>query len=307
MRGAVIAGATGMLGRALTENLVDHETRVLLLVNPSSQRLDGLLQHPLVTIYPCSLDALHSLNEANKGQWDTFFHLAWGGTFGMSRNGITAQEANIRFSLDAVEAARRLGCHCFVGAGSQAEYGRVEGVLHPDTPTNPENGYGIAKLAAGQMTRLLCRQFGMRHVWARILSVYGPNDGTATMVSSALRSFLEGERPCFTPGEQLWDYLYRDDAAEALQLLGERGRDGAIYPVGSGVARPLKEYVEILRDAVDSRLEVGLGEVAYGPKQVMHLCADISFLQRDVGFEPRVSFEEGVRRTLEWMRASTEA
>ena len=80
-------------------------------------------------------------------------------------------------TIDAVRTAAAMGCRVFVGTGSQAEYGRVDGVLRADTPTNPENGYGMAKLCAGQMSRTEAAALGMDHVWARILSVYGPHDG----------------------------------------------------------------------------------------------------------------------------------
>ena len=77
------------------------------------------------------------------------------------------QNKNVEYALDAVEAAKRFGCHTFIGAGSQAEYGRVEGLLKPDTPTFPEMGYGIAKLCAGHMTRKHAYQLGMNHIWVR--------------------------------------------------------------------------------------------------------------------------------------------
>ena len=109
--------------------------------------------------------------------YDVFYHFAWGGTTGDGRNDCEIQEKNIRYALDAAALAKRFGCSAFVGAGSQAEYGRVEGNLNSQTPAFPENGYGMAKLCAGQMTRLYCRQAGMRHVWTRILSIYGPGDG----------------------------------------------------------------------------------------------------------------------------------
>jgi nucleoside-diphosphate-sugar epimerase len=84
--------------------------------------------------------------------------------------------------------------------------------------------------------------------------------------------------------------------------MAEAGRDGAIYPLGSGESRPLRDYFELLRDAVDPALELGLGELPYPPNQVMRLEADISGLTRDTGFVPAVSFEEGVRRVVEQYR-----
>lgn len=303
MKGAVITGATGMLGRALTERLVREGLEVLLLVNPASVRRSGLLsESPLVSVIACGLDDYASFAIQNDGRWDVFYHFAWKGTFGDARNDVRLQEENIRFTLDAVDLAARLGCSRFVGAGSQAEYGRVEGALSSDTPTNPENGYGMAKLAAGRMSRLHCKKRGLQHVWTRILSVYGPEDGKQTMIMSTLGALLEGRAPSLTSCEQYWDYLYRDDAAEALYLVGQKGEDGSVYPVGSGVARPLREYVDVMRNAVNPGAEIGFGRVPYADGQVMHLEANIEELQVDTGFVPRVDFEEGIGRTLEWLK-----
>ena len=120
---------------------------------------------------------------------------------------------------------------------------------------------------------------------------------------SLIRQLLHGDRPALTKGEQMWDYLYSEDAAAAMMMLAEKGVDGKVYPIGSGNARPLREYIEIIRDEIDPKLPLGFGEVEYSPKQVMHLCADISELKEDTGFEPAVSFEEGARRTIEYVRA----
>ncbi|MGN0763667.1 MAG: NAD-dependent epimerase/dehydratase family protein, partial [Aristaeellaceae bacterium] len=208
------------------------------------------------------------------------------------------QTENIRCAVEAVDAAAQMGCHVFVGSGSQAECGRVDGLIRPDTPCFPETGYGIAKLCAGQMTRVACRQRGIRHVWGRILSAYGPNDGPLSLFPTMMGKLLRGEKPALTAGEQLWDFLYADDVAQALYCMAVSGRDGAVYPIGSGQARPLKDYFRILRDAIDPALPLGIGELPYAPHQVMHLQADISALQRDTGFAPAVPFEEGIRETL---------
>ena len=122
------------------------------------------------------------------------------------------------------------------------------------------------------------------------------------MVMSVISRLLAGKKPALTAGEQMWDYLYADDAAAALMLLAKKGRDGGIYPIGSGVARPLREFIEIIRDLIDPALPLGFGEIPYSEKQVMHLCADIGPLSADTGFSPKVSFEEGAKRTIEWVK-----
>lgn len=306
----IITGATGTIGMALLNKCIESKTEAVALVNPGSSRLDRIPNDPLVKVIKCGLDDLASvtagslgIEEADPGSGvfaDAFMHLAWGGTFGDSRNNRELQDKNVLYALDAVRLAKRLGCSVFVGAGSQAEYGRVSGILTPDTPCNPENEYGRAKLRASEETRMLCRELGIRHIWTRILSIYGPYDGDNTMVMSVIRKLLSGEKPSLTAGEQMWDYLYCSDAANALLLLAGRGRDGGVYPIGSGTARPLCEYIEMIRDEIDPRLPLGFGEVPYSDKQVMHLCADISALRADTGFEPEVEFEEGIRRTIKY-------
>ena len=304
IRTAVITGPTGAVGHALCARLLTEGIQVCAVIRPGSPRAESLAGLNGLTLVPSNMAELNTLPEMVP-QADAFFHLAWGSTTGTGRNDMDAQIRNIQYTLDAVRAAQALGCSVFVGAGSQAEYGRVEGKLQPDTPCCPENGYGMAKLCAGQMSRTECARLGLDHIWPRILSVYGPHDGENSMISSVIRQLLAGKKPALTAGEQLWDYLYADDAAEALYLAALRGKNGAVYPLGSGRARPLREYVEELRDAVDPALPLGFGEVPYGPGQVMHLEADISALTADTGFLPKTDFGTGISRFVEWIRLSS--
>lgn len=298
----IITGPTGAIGIALIKECIRNGVEVLALCHKGSQRIMRIPKNPLVDIQEFELDAMDKVAKHVSGDYDIFFHLAWAGTVGDARNDMVLQNSNIGYTLDAVNLAKSLGCSTFVGAGSQAEYGRVEGTISPDTPTNPENGYGMAKLCAGQMTRVMCHKMGMAHVWPRFFSVYGPYDGAHSMVISTINTLLDGKHASFTPCRQEWDYLFSRDAGRALYLAGTKGRDGAIYCVGSGIARPLSEYVEKIGEAVDPAATLGIGELPYSDKQVMYLCADISALQADTGFKPQVTFDDGIKATVDWCR-----
>ena len=298
MKRAIITGATGAVGTALVKELITNNIETLVLCREGSRRNHQIPDHPLVTRKHCSLDQLASIENDTGNNYDVFYHFAWMGTTGAERNDMYLQNQNVRFALDAVGVAKRFGCKKFIGAGSQADYGRVEGMLKPDTPAFPEMGYGIAKLCAGQMTREYAHQLGMEHIWVRILSVYGPNDGAQSMVMSTIAKLKRGEVPQFTKGEQKWDYLYSGDAAEAFRLLGEKGHNGKVYVLGSGKARPLAEYIRGIRDVVAPNAEIALGLIPYGERQVMHLQADISELQRDTGFHPETEFSTGIRKLI---------
>ena len=305
IRSAAITGGTGMLAQALEQRLAEDGVAVTLIVNPASGRLGQMETSPATKIVPCGLEDLASLPAEQMGRCDAFYHFGWAGTFGPARDDAPLQSSNIRHTLEAVALAARLGCGVFVGAGSHAEYGRVDGLLTAATPTKPETAYGIAKLAAGQLSRIACQQRGLRHVWARVLSVYGPGDNPQTMMMSWINALLRGERMAFTAGEQRWDYLYCDDAAQAFYQMSKHGRDGAVYPLAGGQPRSLRQYILAARDTLNLAMEVGLGELPYPPGQVMHLEADVSQLTRDTGFAPAVSFEEGVRRTANWLENKT--
>lgn len=302
MKRAIITGATGSVGTALIKELVSNDVEVLVLCREGSKRNDNILKHPLVEKIYCSLDELEHLENDTGKVYDVFYHFAWQGTTGKSRNDMYLQNKNVKYTLDAVGAAHRFGCHTFIGAGSQAEYGRVEGVLTPSTPVFPENGYGMAKLCAGHMSRVLCEQNGMKHIWTRILSIYGPFDGEQSMIMSTIRSLLTNQRPSLTKGEQQWDYLYSLDAGRAMYAIGKSGKHGKTYCIGSGKVRALLEYVEMMRDYINPNAELGVGEMSYAPKQVMYLCADISELTKDTGFFPKYTFEEGIRETVDWYK-----
>lgn len=102
----------------------------------------------------------------------------------------------------------------------------------------------------------------------------------------------------------MWDYLYSDDAANAFFLTALYGRNEMIYPLGRGVVQPLRVYAEILRNAIDPSLPLGIGNIPYGPLQVMHLQADISALHADTGFVPHIEFAQGIEQTIRWVKGN---
>lgn len=300
MKRIMITGPTGAIGIAIIQQMIEHNIEVIAVCNPNSKRLSRIPESRLVQIVKCDLENLEELVSMNLPKCDVFYHLGWSGTTGDGRNNLNLQEKNIKYALDAVEVAHALGCSCFVGAGSQAEYGRVEGMLGVNTPVNPENGYGMAKLCAGMMTRVRCQQLRIRHIWMRVLSIYGPYDGMNTLVMSTIGKLLSGEVPKTTKGEQLWDYLFSKDAGRAFYLVGEKGRDGAVYCLGSGCRQALVDYITEIQTQVNPKAKIDFGALPYADNQVMYLCADITELQKDTGFQPEISFQNGIRQTIEW-------
>lgn len=291
-----------MIGAALIKECIKKGIEVYAVIRASSGKKMRLPESEKLHMVDCSLEELEALPQKITEKCDTFYHIAWGNT-GENRNSSTElQSRNIAYTLAAVKTAHALGCRRFIGAGSQAEYGPMDvDKISPDSPVNPTTPYGAAKLASGQLARMLCKELGMECIWPRIFSVYGIYEKETTMVASGLRKMLAGEKTSFTPALQRWDYLFSADAGRAYYLIGEKGKDGAVYCVGSGRAAPLKDYIEIMAELTGAE-ETGIGARPYPAGAVMNLCADISSLTADTGFVPEYTFREGIRETITWLK-----
>ena len=295
---AVVTGGTGVIGTALIKRLVKGGIKVYAVCRHGSPHNVNIPSHELVTQIECDIGNLQELPRLIEANVDAFFHFAWTGTTGQNRMDMYLQNGNVKYALDSVKAAQALGCSVYIGAGSQAEYGPVLGIMKPDTPTQPISGYGMAKLCAGHMTRGMCKELGIRHIWVRILSVYGSHMPKSSLIMYVILCLMRGESPKLTDGEQKWDYLHSRDAAEALYLMVEKGRDGAVYVLGSGKTRPLKDFMMDIQQIVNKNIPLSLGELPYLPDQAMHLQADIESLTSDTGWFPKTNFSDGIRSML---------
>ena len=289
-------GATSMLAVATIEECLRNGIEVVAIARRNSENFYRLPKSPNLQVIECNLEELASFTP-NFNDADVFYHFAWLATTREGRLNVDVQELNIRYTIDAVRLAKRCGCHKFILAGSQAEYGLTNKPLSRTTPINPCMAYGVAKYAAGKMAEILCPALGMSFVWSRVVSTYGINDSPGNLVNYVINCYKNNSQPVLTKCEQIWDYLYVADTGRAFRLLGQCATNG-VYVVGSGKGVPLKSYVETIYRLMKPSVPLVFGGKPYSENQVMHLVADISDLKRDTGFEPRISFEEGISQMI---------
>ena len=295
----LVTGATSMVGVALVEAaLQDHDLEKLYaVVRPDTTKWDRLSHDKRIVRVDCDLANYDELSHLINESCDCFYHLAWTrtSTYEESTEDMLGKCDCIKGVILAVEAANRLGCQKFVWAGGQSEYGLAGDKLGPESPCDPVRADGITHYAAGKMGRLIAEKCGMKFIWMRIFSIYGKYDRGNSMIASTIKKLKNHEHCSFTPAEQLWDYLNAADAGRAFYMAGTRAKESNIYCVGSGKMRPLREYIEIIRDVVAPGREIGIGELPYPSNPVMTLCADIESLTRDTGWKPEIRFEDGIR------------
>jgi len=296
---AIIAGATGLIGRELVNILTNKGIEVLAVVRPNSPNFNLLKNNALLSIVENDINHLEELKDKVSAVYDVFFHLAWQGVYGSARDDGFLQCADIGNTLTAVKIAKALGCKKFIGAGSQAEVGIVNEKIGSNTIANPQTFYGIAKNTALNMSKLLAEKEGIEFNWGRILSVYGANDAPYTMVMTMLKKMLEGQVCDLSSGEQIWDFLYSTDAAQAFYHIAKYGKNKKVYPVGSGIGKPLKEYILKMYEIVDNKkATLNFGAIAFNSQSIKYLCADMTDIEKDTGFKPKVTFEEGIKKTI---------
>lgn len=301
----LVTGASGFLGSALVRHLLSrgHEVAVLLRPGGTPVRLRDCLDQ-VRPVYG-DLENTELLRQAIQHQpIDAVVHLAWFGVTAEFRHSPQQISQNLVGTLAIWEAARAAGCRVWVGLGSQAEYGPCSGILREDMFPKPATAYGVAKLAAGMSTAKMSELAHIRHVWLRLLSAYGPGDDVRHMLPSVILDLLARKKPALTLGEQVWDYLYVEDAAQAISAVLEQEVTG-VFNLGSGTTDTIRDIVEQIRNMIDPSLPVGFGEVPYRSDQVMHLEADISRLTTATGWRPATSLERGLKQTIEWYREKT--
>jgi len=296
----LVTGAAGFLGSHLLPRLLENGDTVTVLLRPTSNpwRIQQLL--PQVEVIRCDLTEIESIGHHLKAaRPEVVYHLAWaGGNSGKHQNDLSQIEDNLPFSLAFFRKAAEAGARRWIGCGSAAEYGLMDGPISESDVPQPHTLYGISKYALCLTTAKMCALLGLEYLWARPFGVYGPQDHPRGLIPFVIRTLLRGERPSLTAGEQRWDYLYVEDAARALARLASAPAAG-IFNVASGEAGSLRGLVERIRDLIDPALPLGFGEIAYPPDQLMSLQADVSKLQRLAGWFPQVSLDEGLRRVIE--------
>lgn len=301
MKRAFVTGASGFIGSYVVEELLGRGVEVAILRRAGTDlwRLGSLVER----VRPISgdLDAVETFREELTAFGpDVVLHLGWHGVANSLRNDVAQVERNLHGTFALLEAAATAGAKAWVGAGSQAEYGPQPGALDENAPTRPTTLYGAAKLSAGHVAARLAALRGLRFVWMRVFSTFGPKDNPGWMIPSLIRALGRRERPALTLGEQRWDYLSVRDAAAAFAAVAAAPGAEGVYNLGSGSAPTLRETVEFIRDCVDPSLPLGFGEVPYRPDQVMHLEADTRRLRGATGWVPVHSRADAIRETVRW-------
>ncbi|MBC5710084.1 NAD(P)-dependent oxidoreductase [Hungatella sp. L12] len=306
MENIVITGATGFLGGHLAQWFLEQGDRVYALVRPGSAKLQYLPEHRnLIPVYGTMEEAADCVEEI--GHADAWFHFAWGGVNREEIDSPEVQAGNIRGSLACVEAAHRLGCRVFMDAGSRVEYGVIEdgrGVMTEEMECSPVNEYGKAKLDFFRQAVPVCERYGMNFCHLRFFSVYGYGDHPWSIISTLVRELSRGGRVSLSACRHEWNFMYIDDAVEAVgrlyeQVKGKPCKKGAAVNIASRDTRVLKSFVEEVFELAGKRGTLEFGTFVQAKEGALSIRPDVSRMEAMTGgFKERYTFGRGITEMI---------
>lgn len=301
MKTVIITGANGFVGGALVRELLKFDYRIYALDREGC--CNNLPQDPRVTFVPCDLAEMASLKDKLPAQeYDIFYHFAWVGSAGPARADTALQLQNAQWTVDSLRVAKELGCKRFLCAGSIMEHETIAAAYTQGNKPGLGYIYGGGKLIAHVMCMSVAAQIGIDLIWPEITNAYGVGERSPRMINTTIQKCIRGEAPQFTAGTQNYDFVYIDDVARAFRLIGENGKPFHEYLIGSSTARPLKEFLLEMKDAIAPDLDFIFGDIPFTGIDLPLSKFDCSQTEADTGFRAEISFAEGCKRTMAWWK-----
>ena len=307
----LVTGAAGFIGRSIVAELLRRGETVRGIDNFLTGKRDNLVGLEGMEFLEGDLTDPFVCMRACAGAEIVFHEAALASVPRSVADPVGTNRNCVDVTVNLLEAAREMGVRRVVYAGSSSAYGDTPALpKHEAMPEHPLSPYGVAKLAGEHYVRSFTRMYGLETVVLRYFNVFGPYQDPASYYSGVLavfcRKMLAGEQPTiFGDGEQSRDFTYINNVVHANLLAAEAPAErvsGQVMNTATGVRNSLNEAFRILRELTGYR-----GDPAYAPARpgdIRDSQADISRAVEWLGYAPVVDFREGLRRTVEWYRAS---
>jgi UDP-glucose 4-epimerase len=307
---ALVTGAAGFIGSHLGEYLIEKGLRVVGIDSfvdyyPRSVKESNIAEMTKDEHFEFVEESLLEvdLSKLLDGV-DVVFHQAaqagvrasWGQSFKIYTDN------NILATQMLLEACKESPVEKFVYASSSSVYGDTKDLpMRESSLPYPVSPYGVSKLAAEHLCCLYHRNFGIPAVSLRYFTVYGARQRPDMAFHRFFRWALEGNAlEVYGDGQQSRDFTHVDDIVGANWLALEKGLPGEVYNIGGGSRVTLNEVIEMIKAMVGQELKVHYEGVQKG--DVRHTFADMSKARGKLGYQPKVSIQEGLEREYEWMK-----
>ena len=309
----LVTGGAGFVGSALARELLRRGERVRVVDDFSvglRQNLAEIMDQ--IELLEVDITDLERLRPAVEGVDFVLHQAALRSVPRSVDNPLPSNYVNVVGTLNLLVAARDAGVKRLVYGGSSSAYGDTPTLPKRESmPPNPISPYAVSKLAGEMYARVFTRIYGLPTVCLRYFNLFGPRQDPTSPYSAVLSIFiaalLRAQRPnVFGDGEQSRDFTYVDNAVEAnLLACSSPAAVGEVINIATGQRQSLNRTLALLRELIGTDVEP-----IYGPPRtgdVLHAHADIARARQLLGYEPKVSFEEGLRKTVQWYQENWKA
>jgi len=306
----LVTGGAGFIGSHTVDELVRRRHDVVVLDDLSAGKEQNLSQVAgQIEFVRGRITDLETLRTACRGV-DYVLHLAARTSVPLSvRDPLETNRINVDGTLNVLVAARDARVRRVVFAASSSAYGETPSLPKVETtPPAPISPYGVSKLAGELYAQVFGRVYDLENVSLRYFNVFGPRQDPGSPYSGVLSRFisavLDGVPPVvFGDGEQSRDFTYVANAVQATLLASEaQGVSGMVFNVGTGRRYTLNQTLQLLQAIAEKPVQAQYDPPREG--DIRHSQADIELARKRLSYQPRVDFEEGLRRTWEWYRAN---
>ena len=300
MKKVIVTGANGFVGSAVIRELIKNDVEVLALCHKIPE---NKIISELITYKEFELSKIEELkNIVTNNYYDTFYHFAWAGVSVSQRTNVKIQLQNTQWTIDALNFAKSIGCKRFIGVGSIMEHETIRACYTDGNKPGLGYIYGSAKMAAHTMAMSIASNIGIDLIWAEITNAYGAGEISSRLINTTIRKIINKENSQFTSGTQNYDFVYIDDVARAFYLIGKNGKPFHSYLIGSGNAKPLKEFLLEMKESIAKDVDFIFGDVPFTGVNLDLSVFDTKKTERDTGFKTEISFAKGILTTYNWLR-----
>lgn len=300
MKNVIVTGASGFIGTTLVNGLLKKGYNIVAIDRNFS---DGFLNNSnIICVDATDKNVFDLKEEIPDRKYECFFHLAWKATSGPERADYNVQLGNVKMACDYVKLCSNIGCKRVVYASSINEMETYEYLQSDDI--EPVGGYiyGAGKLAAHLMGETVAKLNGVEFIPIIITNIYGVGERSARMIYTSIVKLINSEHASFTAGYQTYDFIYITDAINSIIEVSEKGKAFNRYYIGSGEPKPLREYLLEMRDIVEPKAELGLGDFEFKGIDISYTQFDLKKVEKDTGYKNQVSFAQGIKLTADWIR-----
>jgi nucleoside-diphosphate-sugar epimerase len=298
---ALITGASGFIGCALSAHLIAAGEEVHAIVRPESTSwrnaaLQGAVMHSGSILDVAWLDATVLAIKP-----DVVFHCAAHGAYSFQRDLRTIAQTNVVGTTNILHAAAAAGCTRLVNSGTSSEYGDCDHAPSESEAPRPNSLYAATKAAATWLCTMSAEPLDMEVVTLRLYSAYGPFEDPRRLMPTLCAHALRGELPPLADPWIVRDFVYIDDVIDAYLAAARATHPQPIYNVGTGVETSLESLVTLVRDAFHVEVAPDWGTYPNRDWDVRCWRANATLIADDLGWTPKRSLAEGLRLFAEWI------